>query len=125
MLRHNLDGFSNATAIPATFAIPDLFTLEQSPKTKNSSPMEKDSLSKVMQVLRNHNPVGWVERQNSGAAQVGGRFIKFGWCGCSNIVGQICELHISSTKVVQEMYRVRDLCQSKYRQLQRLKSQQS
>lgn len=67
----------------------NLFTLEQSPKTKNSPPAEADSLREVMQALRNHNLVGWVERQNSGVAKIGGRFIKFGWCGCSDILGQL------------------------------------
>ena len=67
----------------------DLFILEASPKAKNVKPLEADSLREVMQALKNHSLVAWVERQNTGAAKVGGRFIKFGWKGCSDILGQL------------------------------------
>lgn len=82
MLSQNLDNFSNATAIPATSAIPDLFTLEKSPKTKNPTPVVADSLSMVIHVLHNH--VGWAERPN----RIDSRFITFGWCGCNLSVEQ-------------------------------------
>lgn len=82
MLRHNLDNFGNATAIPATSAIPDLLTLEKSPKTKNSTPAEADSLGEVNHALRNF--VVWAERPN----RIDSRFITFGWCGCNLSVEQ-------------------------------------
>jgi len=65
------------------------FTLEPSPKDKANKPLEADSLREVMQALRSHKLVAWVERQNTGAAKVGGRFIKFGWRGCSDLLGQL------------------------------------
>ena len=42
-----------------------------------------------MQALKAHKLVAWCERQNTGAAKVGGRFIKFGWKGYSDILGQL------------------------------------
>ena len=67
------------------------FTLEPSPKDKTHTPLESESLRQVIQALRNHNLVAWVERQNTGAIMVNGRFIKFGWRGCSNLLGQLTD----------------------------------
>ena len=67
----------------------DIFTLEPSPNPSKSTPLEADSLREVMQALKTHSLVAWVERQNTGAAKVGGRFIKFGWRGCSDLLGQL------------------------------------
>ena len=65
------------------------FILECSPKTKTTKPLEADSLREVMRALKSHHLVAWCERQNTGAAKVGGRFIKFGWKGCTDILGQL------------------------------------
>ena len=67
----------------------DIFTLEPSPKPSKFTPLEADSLREVIQALKTHSLVAWVERQNTGAAKVGGRFIKFGWRGCSDLLGQL------------------------------------
>ena len=67
----------------------DIFTLEPSPKPSKITRLEADSLREVMQALKTHSLVAWVERQNTGAAKVGGRFIKFGWRGCSDLLGQL------------------------------------
>lgn len=67
----------------------DIFILEPSPKLAKSTPLEADSLREVMIALKNHSLVAWCERQNTGATKVGGRFIKFGWKGCSDILGQL------------------------------------
>lgn len=67
----------------------DIFILEPSPKPKKATPLEADSLREVMQALKTHNLVAWCERQNTGAAKVGGRFIKFGFKGCADILGQL------------------------------------
>ena len=67
----------------------DLFILEPSQKPTKSTPLEAESLREVLIALKNHNLVAWCERQNTGAAKVGGRFIKFGWKGCSDILGQL------------------------------------
>ena len=53
----------------------NLFILVASPKAKTSKPLEADSLREVMQALKAHSMVAWCERQNTGAAKVGGRFI--------------------------------------------------
>jgi hypothetical protein len=41
--------------------------------------------------LRANPAVAWVERQNSGAAKVGNRFIRFGWTGCADVLGQMTD----------------------------------
>lgn len=50
----------------------DLFVLEPSPKVKSNKPMEADCLREVMMALKTHQLVAWCERQNTGAAKVGG-----------------------------------------------------
>jgi hypothetical protein len=66
----------------------DLFGLEQQPKRTNDRP-EAAALVEVLKALRNHPAVAWVERQNSGAVRVGGRFVRFGWVGCPDVLGQL------------------------------------
>ena len=65
------------------------FELEPSPKAKKTNRLEADSLTEVIQALRTHDAVAWVRRQNTGAAKVGGRFIKFGWAGCTDLLGMM------------------------------------
>ena len=67
----------------------DLFVLEASPKIKKTKRLEADSLAEVLQAFRTHYAVAWVRRQNTGAAKVGGRFIKFGWTGCTDVLGMM------------------------------------
>ena len=67
----------------------DLFILEASPRAKKFMRLESDSLTEVLQALRTHNTVAWVRRQNTGAAKVGGRFIKLGWAGCTDLLGMM------------------------------------
>ncbi|GAB2531862.1 VRR-NUC domain-containing protein [Simplicispira piscis] len=43
----------------------------------------------VLKALRTHPAVAWAERMNSGAAKVEGRFIRFGWRGCPDLLGQL------------------------------------
>lgn len=60
----------------------------KAPKRTNDRP-EAAALQEVLQALRAHPAIAWCERQNSGAAKVGGRFIRFGWPGCPDIVGML------------------------------------
>lgn len=60
----------------------------QKPKRSNDRP-EAAALVEVLKALRAHPLVSWAERQNSGAANVGGRYIRFGWPGCSDVLGQL------------------------------------
>ena len=66
----------------------DLFGLEQQPKRANDRP-EAAALVEVLKALRAHPAVVWCERMNSGAAKVGNRFIRFGWPGCPDVLGQL------------------------------------
>ena len=66
----------------------DLFGLEQQPKRINDRP-EAAALVEVLTALRAHPAVVWCERMNSGAAKVGNRFIRFGWPGCPDVLGQL------------------------------------
>lgn len=65
------------------------FILEASPKVKESAPLEADSLAEILQALRTHNAVAWVRRQSTGTAKIQGRYIKFGWAGCSDLLGMM------------------------------------
>ena len=66
----------------------DLFGLEQIHKRTNNRP-EAAALLEVLKAVRAHPLVAWAERQNSGAAKVGNRFIRFGWLGCPDVLGQL------------------------------------
>jgi len=66
----------------------DLFGLEQQPKRTNNRP-ESAALVEVLKALRAHPAVVWAERMNSGAAKVGNRFIRFGFTGCPDVLGQL------------------------------------
>jgi hypothetical protein len=86
----------------------DLFGLEQQPKRINDRP-ESAALVEVLKALRAHPLVAWVERQNSGAAKVGNRFIRFGWPGCPDVLGQLkdgrfigCEVKSSTGRLRPE-----------------------
>ena len=65
------------------------FTLDCSAKFKKSAPLEADSLMEVLQALRTHSGVARVRRQNTGAAKVGGMFIKVGRAGCTKLIGMM------------------------------------
>ena len=66
----------------------DLFGLETPVKRSNDRP-EAAALVEVMKALKAHPAVVWCERMNSGAAKVGNRFIRFGWPGCPDVLGQL------------------------------------
>ena len=60
---------------------------------------EAAALVEVLATLRNHPAVAWVERQNSGAIRVGGRFVRFGWRGCSDVLGQLTDGRLLACEV--------------------------
>ena len=66
----------------------DLFGLEQQTPRTNRRP-EAAALVEVLKALRTHPAVAWCERMNSGAAKVEGRFIRFGFKGCPDVLGQL------------------------------------
>lgn len=67
----------------------DLFGFDALPPRRKHAAPEAAALAEVLKVLRNHPAVAWCERQNSGAAKVGSRFIRFGWRGCSDLLGML------------------------------------
>ena len=67
---------------------PDLFGLEQQ-QPRALDRKEAAALVEVLKALRTHPAVAWVERMNSGAVRIGGRFLRFGWPGCPDVLGQL------------------------------------
>jgi hypothetical protein len=67
----------------------DLFGFESSPTRRTNDRRESAALAEVLKVLRHHSAVAWIQRQNSGMAKVGGRFVRFGWKGCSDLLGMM------------------------------------
>ncbi len=71
-----------------SFSGADLFGMEAPTERTNDRP-EAAALVEVLKALRAHPAVVWCERMNSGAARVGNRFIRFGWPGCPDVLGQL------------------------------------
>ncbi|MDO9011201.1 MAG: VRR-NUC domain-containing protein [Gallionella sp.] len=55
---------------------------------KNAKP-EAGALREVLKALSAHPAIAWCERMNSGAAKIGNRFVRFGWTGCPDVIGQL------------------------------------
>ena len=76
----------------------DLFGLEQSTPRTYDRP-EAAALLEVLKALRAHPAVSWCERMNSGAARVGGRFIRFGFTGCPDVLGMLTDGRLLGVEV--------------------------
>ena len=76
----------------------DMFGFEVTAKRTNDKP-EAAALVEVLKVLRHHPAIAWAERQNTGAAKVGGRFIRFGWRGCSDVIGMLRDGRLLAVEV--------------------------
>lgn len=50
---------------------------------------ESDVLSACLHLLSVHPAVAWAARMNTGAYEVDGRYVRFGFVGCSDIMGQM------------------------------------
>lgn len=66
----------------------DLFGLEQQPRRIHDG-KEAAALAEVLKALSAHPAVSWCERMNSGAARIGSRFVRFGFKGCPDVLGQL------------------------------------
>ena len=66
----------------------DLFGLEQQPKRIHNKP-EAAAMVEVLKAMNTHPAVAWCERMNSGAARMGARFVRFGFKGCPDVLGQL------------------------------------
>ena len=84
----------------------DLFGLEQQTPRTNSRP-EAAALVEVLKALRTHPAVAWAERMNTGAATVEGRFIRFGFKGCPDVLGQLKDGRLLGVEVKAQAGRLR------------------
>ena len=75
-----IDSFSGAT---------DLLGDTIAPTKRTNDRPEAAALCEVLKALKAHPAVVWCERINSGAAKVGNRFIRFGFKGCPDVLGQL------------------------------------
>jgi hypothetical protein len=62
---------------------------EAPPAPRVNDRLEAAALAEVLKALKHHPLVAWAERLNSGVARMGGRFVRFGWPGCSDVIGQL------------------------------------
>jgi hypothetical protein len=60
---------------------------------------EAGALLEVLQALRAHPAVAWVERMNTGAAKLGRRFVRFGFPGCPDVLGQLHDGRLLAVEV--------------------------
>ncbi len=83
------------------------------PKRANAAP-EQAILNAILAMLRLHPKVAWVARVNSGAYKTPdgpggkGRFIRFGFAGCGDILGQMRDGRILMLEVKSEHGRLSD-----------------
>lgn len=77
----------------------DLLGFETAPAHRTNERAEAAALVEVLQALRGNAAVAWVERQNTGAARVGERFIRFGWRGCSDLLGMLKDGRLLAVEV--------------------------
>lgn len=84
----------------------DLFGLEHEPKRRNRAP-EAAALVEVLKALKAHPAVAWCERMNSGAARMGSRFVRFGFKGCPDVLGQLRDGRLLGVEVKSRTGRVR------------------
>ncbi len=68
--------------------MPDLLG-DDFPLVRTKGRPEAAALVEVLKALRAHPAVAWCERMNSGAAKIGSRFVRFGWPGCPDVLGQL------------------------------------
>ena len=77
------------------------------PMVRTNARPEAAALVEVLQTLRGHPMVAWCERMNTGAAHIGGRFVKFGWAGCPDVLGQLRDGRLLGVEVKAEHGRLR------------------
>lgn len=84
----------------------DLFGLERGEPRCNDRP-EAAALLEVLKALRAHPAVAWCERMNSGAARMGTRFVRFGFVGCPDVLGQLRDGRLLGVEVKARKGRMR------------------
>lgn len=58
-------------------------------RAKKPTTPERDILAACLQLLAVHPKVAWAERMNTGAMKLDDRYVKFGFPGLSDIIGQL------------------------------------
>lgn len=93
----------------------DLLGDEVAPRRHHSKP-EQAALVEVLKALRAHPAVSWCQRMNTGAARIGDRFVRFGFPGCPDVLGQLkdgrllaCEVKASDGRLRPEQARFLEL----------------
>jgi hypothetical protein len=76
----------------------DLFGMEVPTKRTYGRP-EAAALTEVLLALKSHPAVSWAERMNSGAARIGNRFVRFGFPGCPDVLGQLRDGRVLACEV--------------------------
>ncbi|CAN5873422.1 hypothetical protein BH11PSE12_BH11PSE12_20520 [soil metagenome] len=76
-------------------------------KPRTNDRPEAAALQEVLLTLRAHPMVAWAERMNSGAARIGGRFVRFGWTGCPDVLGQMKDGRLLGVEVKAEKGKLR------------------
>ena len=84
----------------------DLFGMEQQTPRTNDKP-EAAALVEVLKALSTHPAVAWCERMNSGAARIGARFVRFGFRGCPDVLGQLKDGRLLGVEVKAQAGRLR------------------
>ena len=77
------------------------------PMVRTNARPEAAALAEVLQTLRGHPMVAWCERMNTGAANIAGRFVRFGWAGCPDVLGQLRDGRLLGVEVKAEHGRLR------------------
>ena len=77
----------------------DLLGDKLSPAKHPNAKPEAACLTEVLMALRAHPSVAWAERMNSGVARVGGRFVRFGFVGLSDVLAQLHDGRILCVEV--------------------------
>lgn len=77
------------------------------PMVRTNARPEAAALVEVLRTLRGHAMVAWCERMNSGAANIGGRFVRFGWTGCPDVLGQLRDGRLLGVEVKAASGRLR------------------
>lgn len=86
--RVNFQGATAMTEKSFSGAVVDLLGDTIKPKRTNDRP-EAAALVEVLKALRAQPAVVWCERMNSGATRIGTRWVKFGFVGCPDVLGQL------------------------------------
>jgi hypothetical protein len=84
----------------------DLLGDEVVVKRINARP-EAAALKEVIKALATHPSIAWCERMNSGAAKIGNRFVRFGWRGCPDVIGQLRDGRFVGVEVKSSKGRLR------------------